>query len=251
VSFSLPVIELGRVTYEVAYQTQVLYLDKVLAARNAGNPVPGFLLFVEHDPVITISRRAGAANHLLATPEALAHHGVSVAETDRGGDITYHGPGQLVAYPILDLNALNLGLHAYMRLLEQAVIDVCTRFGVAAHRDPAATGVWVTSPVSERRSAQGQDGKIAAMGVRVRRWISLHGLALNVTTNLDHFSLIVPCGLHGRLVTSLRQELGPACPTMEQVKDVLQERLTGLVEQAWNAAGAKREQHPAPPASIL
>jgi lipoyl(octanoyl) transferase len=239
VPFELPLIDLGRAAYEPAYQAQVSYLERVLAARNAGAPVPGFLLFVEHDPVITISRRAGAASNLLATPEVLAKHGVSVAETDRGGDITYHGPGQLVAYPILDLNALNLGLHAYMRLLEQAVIDACATFGVQTHRDPSATGVWTDAG----------DAKIAAMGVRVRRWISLHGLALNVSTNLDHFALIVPCGLQ-RPVTSLAKELGGTAPTMAQAKAVLQGTLTRLLEDAWNSAAAKRE-HSSPPASIL
>jgi lipoyl(octanoyl) transferase len=231
VAFALPLIDLGRMAYEPAYQTQVSYLDQVLAARNAGAPIPGFVLFVEHDPVITISRRAGAAKHLIATPELLAQRGVSVAETDRGGDITYHGPGQLVAYPILDLNALNLGLHAYMRLLEQAVIDTCAAFGVPTHRDPTATGVWTDKG----------DAKIAAMGVRVRRWISLHGLALNVTTNLPNFQLIVPCGLH-RPVTSLQQELGPGCPTFDRVKAHLRGSLGKLIEEAWNAAAPKRVQ---------
>lgn len=236
----MPVIDLGRMAYEPAYRAQVAHLDQVLAARTAGAPIPGFLLFVEHDPVITISRRAGAANHLIATPKLLAQRGVALAETDRGGDITYHGPGQLVAYPILDLNALNLGLHAYMRLLEQAVIDTCAAFGVPTHRDPTATGVWTDKG----------DAKIAAMGVRVRRWISLHGLALNVTTNLPNFQLIVPCGLH-RPVTSLQQVLGPACPTMDQVKTALKSSLTTLIEDAWNAAAPKRAQHSASPASIL
>jgi lipoyl(octanoyl) transferase len=232
----LPLIDLGRLVYEPAYQAQLSYLDKVLEARNAGSPIPGFLLFVEHDPVITISRRAGADKNLVATPELLAQRNVSIAETDRGGDITYHGPGQLVAYPILDLNALNLGLHAYMRLLEQSVIDTCAAFGVPTHRDPTATGVWTDAG----------DAKIAAMGVRVRRWISLHGLALNVTTNLPNFQLIVPCGLH-RPVTSLQHELGPVCPTMDQVRTTLQSALTNLVEAAWNSAASKREQNPARP----
>ncbi len=221
--------------YEPAYQAQVSYLDQVLAARNSGSPMAGFLLFVEHDPVVTISRRAGAANHLLATPQLLAQQGVSVAQTDRGGDITYHGPGQLVAYPILDLNALKLGLHAYMRLLEQSVIDTCSHFAVPTHRDPTATGVWTDTG----------NAKIAAMGVRVRRWISLHGLALNVDTNLDHFSLIVPCGLR-RPVTSLAKELGHNSPTITQAKAILYASLTTLIENAWNTAASKREHDSTP-----
>jgi lipoyl(octanoyl) transferase len=129
VAFTLPIIDLGRMPYAAAYEEQLDYLEEVMAAREAGGPIPGFLLLVEHEPVITISRRAGVANHLLATPALLAQHGVRVEETDRGGDITYHGPGQLVAYPVLDLNLLSLGLHDYMRLLEQSVIDVCARYG--------------------------------------------------------------------------------------------------------------------------
>ena len=220
--------------YEPAYQAQLAHLEEVMAAREAGSPIPGYLLLVEHDAVITISRRAGAGNHLLATPQLLARHGVAVAETDRGGDITYHGPGQIVAYPILDLNLLNLGLHEYMRLLEQAVIDTCGRFALAAHRDTAATGVWVQS------SAHAMDAKIAAMGVRVRRWVSLHGLALNVTTNLEHFGLIVPCGLAGRPVTSLAQQLGAACPSVGEAKATLVESLSQHLNTALATASEKR-----------
>ncbi len=231
----LPVIDLGRLAYAPAYEQQVAHLDRVLAARAAGAPIEGFLLLVEHEPVITISRRAGAADHLLATPQLLQQSGVALAETDRGGDITYHGPGQLVAYPILDLNLLNLGIHEYMRLLEQSVIEVCGRFGVATQRDPAATGVW-TVP-----SATTPGAKIAALGVRVRRWVSMHGLALNVSTNLDHFRLIVPCGLHGRPVTTLAWELGSS-PAMASVKAALVEELSAGVEAAAASAHHKRDQ---------
>jgi len=205
-----------------------------MAAREAGAPIPGYLLLVEHEAVVTISRRAGAADHLLATPELLARQAVSVVDTDRGGDITYHGPGQLVAYPVLDLNVLNLGLHDYMRLLEQAVIDTCAAYGVLTHRDASATGVWVRSGV------HGMDAKIAAMGVRVRRWVSLHGLALNVTTNLDHFGLIVPCGLAGRPVTSLKQQLGDGCPTFGDVKATLAGALKRRLAEAFETASEKR-----------
>ncbi|MCH8315669.1 MAG: lipoyl(octanoyl) transferase LipB, partial [Planctomycetes bacterium] len=162
-------------------------------------------------PVITISRRKTARDHLLATDEQLAAAGVQLTRTDRGGDITYHGPGQLVVYPILDLNALRLRIHGYMRFLEQIVIDTLAEFGIDGRRDECATGVWVGS------SPQ----KICAMGVRVSRWVSMHGLALNVTTNLDHFDLIVPCGLVGRTVTSMQRQLGDACPTLDQVKHSL------------------------------
>jgi lipoyl(octanoyl) transferase len=216
--------------YGAAYAVQLEHHAAVLAEREAGTTerAGGRILLVEHDPpVITISRRPGARANLIATDEMLARHGVRVAETDRGGDITYHGPGQLVVYPILDLNFFGLRLHEYMRLLEQAVIDTLAVFGVRGQRDPTATGVWV--PRAGEGTASGA-AKICAMGVRIRRWVSLHGLALNVTTNLEHFGLIVPCGLAGRPVTSLRRELDASCPDMARVKAQLSERLVELLE---------------------
>lgn len=225
----IDVIDLGRMNYASAYRVQAEALEAVLASRASPAPILGRIHLVEHDPVITISRRPSARTHLVASPEALARAGVTVAETDRGGDITYHGPGQLVVYPVLDLNALRLNLHAYMRLLEEAVIETCGRFGVRAGRDPSATGVWVGSPPA----------KICAMGVRVRRWVTMHGLALNVTTDLSHFDLIVPCGLAGRAVTSLQRELGDACPTMPEVKRVLTDSLLRLTERRVEAVGSE------------
>lgn len=229
---SLAARDLGRLSYASGYAAQEREVDRVLAAREAGRPVVGSLLLLEHDPVITISRRADAASHLLATPAMLQRAGVALAETDRGGDITYHGPGQLVAYPILDLNLLNLGLHDYMRMLEQVVIDALAVFGVTGRRDPGATGVWVDRP-------SGPAAKVCAMGVRVRKWVSMHGLAMNVTTNLDHFRLIVPCGLQGRPVTSLSQLLGDACPSMDAVKAAL---LSGFRSRIAEAASKARER---------
>lgn len=231
----MTVIDLGRMAYEVAYRVQCGHVDEVIAARDAGRPIAGRVLLVEHDPVVTISRRPGAAEHLLATERVLADAGVAVARTDRGGDITYHGPGQLVVYPIIDLNRLNLRLHDYMRLLEGAVIDALDTFGVRGHRDPAATGVWVGTDRG--------DAKICAMGVRVRRWVTMHGLALNVTTNLDHFGLIVPCGLAGREVTSLRALLGGDCPTIEDVKESVVAALASRLERAKMNAEEAREKH--------
>lgn len=221
--------------YQRAYRVQCDHVEEVLASRAAGAPEVGRILLVEHDPVITVSSRPGAASNLVATPELLASAGVAVERTDRGGDITYHGPGQLVAYPILDLNVLNLGLHAYMGLLEDAAIETCGRFGIPAERDPGATGVWTGVP----------SAKICAMGVRVRRWVSMHGLALNVTTDLSHFGFIVPCGLVGRGVTSLEHELGrrgQPCPSMADAKaafaEVLQQRVARALSQATSAREA-------------
>lgn len=224
-------------SYQPAFERQTAEMERVLAARASGKAAPGTLLFVEHPPVITVSRRPDAARHILASREQLASQGVEIAETDRGGDITYHGPGQLVVYPILDLNLLNLGLHAYMRLLEDVVIDVCDVFGVTAEREAGATGVWVPQP------ADAKPAKICAMGVRVRRWVSMHGLALNVTTNLEHFALIVPCGLVGRRVTSLQRELGAACPSMHEVKNAMSLVFTQRVGAAFTAAAASRAEY--------
>lgn len=223
--------------YAAAYERQAAAHAEVMEDRER-RPRPsraGIVLTVEHDPVITVSRRATAGGNVLASAELLARQGVERVETDRGGDVTYHGPGQLVVYPILDLTLLNLGLHDYMRLLEQSVIDTCAEFGVAAERDPTATGVWV-------RDASGELAKVAAFGVRVRRWVSMHGLAINITTNMEHFGLIVPCGLLGRPVTSLQKLLGEECPAWEVVRRELVGNLSRLVGERLDAAAARRDE---------
>ena len=194
----------------------------------------GELLFVEHDPVITVTRRAGAAGHVLADDAQLGRLNVEVHETDRGGDVTYHGPGQVVGYPVVDLNRVNCRLHAYLRLLEQTVIDSIGAFGVVGVRDESATGVWV-----ER---DGVLAKVCAIGVRVRRWVTMHGFALNVDPDLSHFGLIVPCGLHGRPVTSLREVLGDGCPSMDDVRAELGTRLSASLEAMALAADELRDQ---------
>lgn len=242
--FELQVEDLGRVRYAEAFAAQRRLQDELIASRSdadaSAGSAPGRVqrtasigrvLLVEHEPVVTITPRPGVREHLLATPELLARHGVEVCETDRGGDITYHGPGQLVAYPILDLNSINLGLHEYMSMLESAVIDACAAFGVVGHRDPAARGVWVRNG-----DASGPAAKVCAMGVRVRRWVSMHGLALNVDPRMEHFGLIVPCGLAGRPVTSLRALLGTACPSMSDVKSELSKQLRAHAGLAWERA---------------
>lgn len=183
------------------------------------------LLLVEHPPVITLTRRA--APNLLADADQLERLGVATAETDRGGDITYHGPGQFVAYPILKLGDFGLNLSSYMRLLERTVISTIRQWGIQGHTECGATGVWVDQarlagdaqrPVLNNQQPTAA-AKICAMGVRIRKNTTMHGLALNVTPDMSHFNLIVPCGLEGRPVTSMQQLLGDACPTMQQVKD--------------------------------
>ncbi len=205
----LVVRDLGQMPYAETLGIQRDLQRQVIEGRPTAVAC-GYLLLVEHDPpVITVSRRSGARQHLVGSAAQLASARIEVVETDRGGDITYHGPGQLVVYPILDLNMLGLRLLGYMRFLERVVTDALAVWGIEGRRDETATGVWVGG------------SKICAMGVRLSRWVSMHGLALNVTTNLSHFDLIVPCGLAGRTVTSMQREIGDACPSIAEVKDVV------------------------------
>jgi lipoyl(octanoyl) transferase len=220
---AIAVQDLGRLAFEPALAAQRRVHADVLAGRRDET-----LLIVEHDPVITLGRRA-RDEHLLAGADLLADQGVAVCRTDRGGDITYHGPGQIVAYPIIRLSDRGLNLREYVCRLEQAVIGTLAAFGINAGRDRDAVGVWVGGEIdstSTDRAAAGRgDAKIAAIGVRAEKWVTLHGLALNVTTNLDHYRLIVPCGLAGRPVTSMSAILGDTCPPIGRVKGVLVEQL--------------------------
>jgi lipoyl(octanoyl) transferase len=171
--------------------------------RKAGE-IPDALLLLEHPPVITLGRNA-RRDHVLASDEVLAQRGVELYECDRGGDVTYHGPGQLVGYPIFDLRQLRspedagkaLGAVAFVRRLEEVLIRTCGEFGVPATRVAGLTGVWTDQPEPE---------KIAAIGIHISRGVTSHGFAINVATAMDDFRLIVPCGLHGRTVTSLERE---------------------------------------------
>jgi lipoyl(octanoyl) transferase len=173
---------------------EALALQRQLVEERRANAIPDVLLLVEHPPVLTLGVRGdGGRSHILATPAALTSRGIEVFETGRGGDITYHGPGQIVGYPILDLRPDRCDVHRYVRDLEEVVIRVAADFGVEARRIEGLTGVWA-----------GEE-KLAAIGVRISRWITSHGFALNHTTNLSHFDLIVPCGIADRGVTSLAQ----------------------------------------------
>jgi lipoyl(octanoyl) transferase len=178
--------ELGRIDYGAA-----LELQQELVARRKQGATPDHLLLLEHAHVITLGRN-GHMENLLASGEILDRAGISFYPTDRGGDVTYHGPGQLVGYPILDLRDWKRDVGAYVRGLEQAIIDTLGEYGIEAGRIPKLTGVWVG------------DRKIAAIGVHLSRWVTSHGFALNVTTDLDYFRYIVPCGLT-KPVTSMEQ----------------------------------------------
>jgi lipoyl(octanoyl) transferase len=197
-------LDWGRLPYREAQQRQ----EELVARRLAGQ-VGDTLVFTEHDPVYTIGLRRGAEEHLVWDPARLAREGVEVVKTNRGGDITYHGPGQVVGYPIVSL-APRPDLHAYLRLLEQVLINAVGCLGLAADRRPGKTGIWLGHR------------KIAAIGVAVRRWTAYHGFALNVEPDLAHFSGIVPCGIGAAdgTVTSLRAELGRPVP-LEEVRQVL------------------------------
>ncbi len=200
---------------------------EVIAARG-DRDAGGYLLMLEHDPpVITVTRRPGASANVLADEGMLAHHGVERHETDRGGDVTYHGPGQLVVYPIIDLERIGIRIHEWIRMLEQAIIDTLFELGIEAGRDPGATGVWVGREAEDHEGAGGR--KIAAIGVRVSRWVTMHGLALNVDPDLAHFDLIVPCGLAGRPVTSIARELPGRTPSVERVGEMIGRHLSAAI----------------------
>ncbi len=212
-------IPLQHLGYTEGYALQQQHHQQVLDARDTPEAELGRVLMIEHDPVITVTRRPDAPTHILASEELLASQGVGLHQTDRGGDVTYHGPGQLVCYPIVDLNAAKLRIHEYIRALEAGVIDTLADLDIKAHTDPDATGVWVEP---QHRFHADQPAKVCAIGVRVRRWITLHGLAINLDPNMDHFNLIVPCGLAGRPVVSIAQILGEVnAPTMPQLADML------------------------------
>jgi lipoyl(octanoyl) transferase len=192
------------------------------------------ILLVEHPPVITFGRRPGVDRNVVASADEIAARGVEVVPSDRGGDVTFHGPGQLVVYPIVRLIDHGLSVGAYVRTLERSVIEALSEFGIKARKDDCAVGVWVDDPRAPGPgpAACGVAGrfpptlaKICAVGVRVRQGVTLHGLALNVTTDLSYFNLIIPCGLAGRPVTSLQKLLGPRCPGMDDVKRTVSGRL--------------------------
>lgn len=174
-----------------------LALQRSLVEERRAERLGDLLLFVEHPDVLTLGVRGdGGRSHILATDAALAARGIDVLETGRGGDITYHGPGQLVGYPIIDLKPERQDVHRYVRDLEEVLIRTAADYGIDAARVPGLTGVWV-----------GRD-KLAAIGVRIARWVTSHGFALNVSTDLARFDLIVPCGIADRGVTSIARLLG-------------------------------------------
>jgi lipoyl(octanoyl) transferase len=210
----LEIRRLGVVRYDEA-----LALQRGLVEDRRADRVPDLLLLLQHPAVITLGVKGdGGRANIVASEARLAELGIAVHETGRGGDVTYHGPGQIVVYPILDLRPDRCDVHRYVRDLEEVMMRVCADYGVSAGRIKGLTGAWVGAE------------KIGAIGVRISRWITSHGLALNVSTNLDHFKLIVPCGIADRGVTSLEKATGVRVPVGD-VEDTLIRRFSETFER--------------------
>jgi lipoyl(octanoyl) transferase len=204
---------LGAIGYARALELQAELVEQ----RKRGE-IPDQLLLLEHPHVITLGVKAGSdRSHVLESEASLAAKGVALFETGRGGDVTYHGPGQLVGYPILDLKPDRCDVHRYVRDLEEVLIQTVSDFGITAGRVPGLTGIWV--------GAGDQQAKLAAIGVRISRWVTSHGFALNVSTDLSRFGLIVPCGIPDKGVTSMERLLGRRI-AMAEVADALATRFS-------------------------
>jgi lipoyl(octanoyl) transferase len=197
-------------------------LQKRLQGLQIAGELGPVVLTVEHPPTITVGRR-GTLDEVTAPEVVLKQRGVVVVETDRGGQVTYHGPGQLVVYPLV--NVEHIGLHEYLRLLEAAVMATIAHWGIEGYLVEGKTGVWV-----------GKD-KICALGIRVKRWWAIHGLALNISTDLNHFGLIIPCGIRDRGVGSMQKLLGAGTPTRQEVRRRLLNELAARVELDLQEAG--------------
>lgn len=208
------------IPYEEAWRRQEEKLEHLVRSKQSGCPCDNLIVLCEHPHVYTLGR-SGKASNMLLSPQGLEKIGATLYHIDRGGDITYHGPGQLVCYPILNLEDFSLGLKEYIHLLEEAVIGVCACYGITASRVDGATGVWLDGCTAHAR-------KICAIGVRCSHYVTMHGLAMNVNTDLRYFSYIHPCGFVDKGVTSLQAELGRSVD-MEEVKRHLCHELKRLL----------------------
>ena len=211
-------MDLGLIDYQKAWDLQESIFQEMIqrkiAMRNDPEIIPcaHHLLFCEHPHVFTLGK-SGSASNLLLDEHALNGVDASFYKINRGGDITYHGPGQLVMYPIFDLDQFFTDIHKYMRFLEEAVILTLQEFGIQAGREEGLTGVWIDAGTPDAR-------KICAMGVKSSRWVTMHGIGFNVNTDLNYFSHIIPCGIEDKAVTSMQRELGASVP-IGKVKDIL------------------------------
>ena len=198
--------DLGKISYQYGLNEQEKYFSEIIKIKKLNYKkekllkTDNFLLFVEHYPVFTLGK-SGDINNLLTNKEFLTENKIEFFKTNRGGDITFHGPGQIVVYPILDLDNFFTDIHKYLRTLEEVIIATLSDYGILGFRIDGQTGVWVRKG---KFSAQ----KICAFGVRASRWVTMHGMSLNVNTNLDYFKYIVPCGINDKGVTSIKEELG-------------------------------------------
>ena len=208
------IVNLGQAKY-----LEVLELQRLLVELRQQNLIPDTLLLVEHEPVITLGRRGNRTN-ILSTVEELASQGIQIHQAERGGDVTYHGPGQLVGYPIIHLARRRLGVRTFVHLLEDIIIRTLADFNIRAGRHPEHRGVWTGGL------------KVAALGVAVKRWVTLHGFALNVSPDLDHFCYINPCDLGSGRVTSMTALLGKP-PGMTAVREVVGRRFAELFPANW------------------
>jgi lipoyl(octanoyl) transferase len=217
-----PQAQAFRFDRPVPYPPAAEAMERLVNDRLKGS-IPDTVLFLEHEPVVTLGNR-GRDQFLLKSPDDLRREGVHVAHASRGGDVTYHGPGQIVVYPIFALTGAEADAHRYLASLEETAIRTCADFGVQAFRIPGKTGAWTDL------------GKIAAIGVRFRRWISSHGMSFNVSVDLRFTSWIVPCGLVGQPVTSLKRHLPADCPALPDVRERLLLNLAGVMKRdvAWN-----------------
>ncbi|MCC8071692.1 MAG: lipoyl(octanoyl) transferase LipB [Bacteroidales bacterium] len=219
------IIDCGLVAYREMWARQRKLFDRLVAASHDGQMLDEETVFlVEHPPVYTLGRHAHREN-VLWSAEHLAREGMEVVEIERGGDVTFHGPGQLVVYPIIYLNRHHLGVKSYVDLLEQAVIDLLALYGIQGERDEGATGVWIEPSTPRAR-------KISAIGVKCSRFVTMHGLSLNVDVDLSCFHAINPCGFTDRGVTSLAVELsqaGTPCPSMAEIKTKFSEIFLNLL----------------------
>ncbi len=210
-------IDLGLQEYGITWEKQEILMKEIIdqklvnqgLSKEAQKPTPGYLLFVEHPPVYTLGK-SGEIHNLLLSSGQLADKQVSFYKTNRGGDITFHGPGQLVGYPIVDLENFGMGLRSYIYSIEETIILALARYNITATRDPKSTGVWLDVGLPTAR-------KICAIGVKSSRFVTMHGFALNVNTDLDYFRYINPCGLVDKGVTSMGKELG-ICLDFDEVK---------------------------------
>ncbi len=218
--------DLGLIPYAEAWDYQEELFRSILIAKkdNPGGETPNYLLFCEHPHVYTLGK-SGAPSNMLANEEVLAKIGASFYHTNRGGDITYHGPGQIVGYPILDLENFGLGIRRYIELLEESIIRLLKEYGIASSRLEGASGVWLDP------DKPGRTKKICAIGVRSSRYVTMHGFAFNVNTRLDYYTYINPCGFVEKGVSSMEKELG-AVQDMDRVKARLKEIIIRVLRSA-------------------